>query len=179
MSGGLPANVNLVRLADQGTHLSGVIPLRRMTRLLTFCGSNEGVVSVELVFSRDRARDTRMLRGMVATEIATTCGRCLEPMTLALESRINFLVITPGQKSLEGQDGVIMAREPVSLIELVENELILVMPMYPKHELDQCPAKDVVGELDSQHGAPEPGPGDNGKASPFAELAKLKRSDRK
>ncbi|MEE8387142.1 MAG: YceD family protein [Acidiferrobacterales bacterium] len=179
MSGGLPANIDLLRLADQGTHLSGVIPLRRMKRLLTLCGSDEGVVSVELAFSRDRARDMRMMRGEMATEIATTCGRCLQPMTLALKSRINFLVTSPGQKSLEGQDGVIMARGPVSLTELVENELILVMPMYPKHELDQCPAKDVVGGSDAQRSAPEPGPSDSGKASPFAELAKLKRSDRK
>lgn len=179
MSGGLPANIDLLRLADLGAHLSGVIPLRRMKRLLTLCGSGEGVVAVELVFSRDRTRNTRMMRGEVETEIAATCGRCMEPMMLALKSRINFLVIGPGQKSMEGQDGVLMASGPVSLTELVENELILAMPMYPKHELDKCPAKDMVERSVSQHGTAAPEPQNSDKASPFAALAKLKRSDRK
>jgi uncharacterized protein len=178
MSGGLPASIDPIRLADQDTRLSGTIPLHRMKRLLTFCRSDEGVVSVELAFSHDRARGVRIMRGEVATEIATACERCREAMTLPLKSRIDLLVLVPGQENLAHQDDALMVSEPVSLSELVENELILAMPMIPIHQMDQCPAKELAGEPDSRRGAPEPEQGDSEKASPFAELTKLKRSDR-
>ncbi len=178
MSGGLPANIDLIRLADQDTRLSGAIPLRRMQRLLTYCRSGEGGASVELAFSHDQERDVRTICGEVAIEVTATCERCLEPMRLALKSHVNLLVLTPGQKSPEDQGDVLIASEPVSLTELVENELILAMPMTPKHQLDQCLAKELAEESGSRRGTPEPEQGDSEKASPFAGLAKLKRFDR-
>jgi uncharacterized protein len=176
MSGSLPSNIDPIQLADQDTHLSGVIPLRQMKRLLTYCRSDKGDVSVELALSHDRERDVRMMRGEVATEITTTCERCLEPMTLALQYRVNLRLLMPGQENLEEQDDVLIVSEPVSLAELVENELILAMPMIPKHAMDQCAAAKVAGGSDSRSGSPEPEQIDS-KESPFAGLAKLKRFD--
>lgn len=177
MSGSLPSSIDPIQLADQDTHLSGTIPLRRMKRLLTYCRSDKGDVSVELALGYDRGRDVRMMHGQVATEIATTCERCLEPMTLLLRGRVDLLLLTPGQENLEEQDDVLIVSEPVSLTELVENELILAMPMIPMHSLDQCTAAKVAGNSDTRSGTPKRDQGDS-KESPFAGLAKLKRIDR-
>lgn len=176
MSGSLPSNIDLIQLADQDTHLSGVIPLRQMKRLLTYCRSDKGDVSVELALSHDRGRDARVMRGEVATEITTTCERCLEPMTLALKNRVDLLLLTPGQENLEELDDVLIVSGPVSLTELVENELILAMPMIPKHAPDQCAAAKLAGDSDSRPGVLRPGQ-DDSKGSPFAGLAKLKKFD--
>ncbi|MFV1996413.1 MAG: DUF177 domain-containing protein [Acidiferrobacterales bacterium] len=173
----MPSSIDPIQLADQNTHLSGVIPLRRMKRLLAYCRSDKGDVSIELAFSYDRGREVRALRGEVATEITATCERCLEPVTLTLKNRVDLLLLTPGQGNLEEQDEVLIVTEPVSLAELVENELILGMPMVPKHALDQCMAAKVTGNSGIQSGTLEPAQ-DSGKESPFAGLAKLKRFDR-
>ena len=37
-----------------------------------------------------------------------------------------------------------MAEKAVALSALVEDELLLAMPMVPMHELNQCPARDYV-----------------------------------
>jgi len=177
MSGGLPASIDLIRLADQGDHLSGIIPLNRMTRLLTGCRSDEGVVTVDLSFHYDGQRDMRTIIGAVETEISLNCERCLEPMTLLLRSEVNLLVLLPGQESLAETDDALIADGPVSLAELVENELLLALPMMPMHPMDQCSATNQVVEAGSGSSTAEPEQGDN-KESPFAELAKLKRSDR-
>jgi len=177
MSVGLPSSIDPIQLADQNTHLSGVIPLCRMKRLLTYSRSDKGDVSIELAFDYDRGRDVRVLHGEVATEITTTCERCLEPVTLKLKSRINLLLLTPDQGNLEEQDDVLIVSEPVSLTELVENELILGLPMAPRHVLDQCTAAKVTGNSGFRSGTPKPEQGDRNE-SPFAKLAKLKRFDR-
>jgi uncharacterized protein len=175
MSGGLPANIDPIRLADQGTRLSGTIPLKRMKRLLTYCRSEEGEVRVDLEFCRDPESNRRTVQGTVEAEIDTTCERCLEPMKLLLEARVNLLLTTHEPGDVEEQEDVLVVEnEPTALSELVENELILAMPMIPMHRPDQCPAAGLMGDS---------GPGgkhkpESGKKSPFAELAKLKRTDR-
>lgn len=176
MSGGLPANIDPVRLADQGVRLAGTIPLRRMKRLLTYCRSDEGLVSVDLVFGHDSERHIRTINGLVTTRITTTCERCLEEMMLDLLGSVELLVYTAGQEILEDQENILIASESVSLDELVENELILAIPMMPAHQADKCAAKYVVAEPDPDHSAPVQG--DGNESLPFAALAKLKRSDR-
>ncbi len=177
MSGGLPASIDPIRLADQGDHLSGTIPLNRMKRLLANCRSDEGVVSVDLSFHYDGQRDVRAIIGAVMTEISLDCERCLQPMTLPLRGEVNLLVLMSGQETLAETDDALVASGPVSLAELVENELILALPMVPMHPMDKCSAAKQIEQTDSASVAPEPGQGGN-KESPFAELAKLKRSNR-
>jgi uncharacterized protein len=175
MSGGLPANVDPIRLADQGTRLSGTIPLKRMKRLLTYCRSEEGEARVDLEFNRDPERNLRTVQGTVEAEIVTTCERCLEPMTLSLEANVNLLLASrePGTVE-EPEDVLVVENEPIALSELVENELILAMPMIPMHQADQCPAAGLIGDSGPEgNNRPE-----SDKKSPFAELAKLKRSNR-
>lgn len=175
MSGGLPANIDPIRLADQGTRLSGTIPLTRMKRLLTYCRSEEGEVRVDLEFSRDPERNLRTVHGTVEAEIETTCERCLEPMTLSLEADVDLLLATHEPGNVEEQEDVLVVEnEPIALSELVENELILAMPMIPMHQPDQCPAAGLTGGS----GPDGSNKSESGKKSPFAELAKLKRSDR-
>ena len=175
MSGGLPANIDPIRLADQGTHLSGTIPLKRMKRLLTLCQSEEGEARVDLEFRRDPVRNVRNLSGTIRVEIETTCERCLEPMTLSLEASVDLILAGSESTGVDNSEDVLVVKDkPIALNELVENELILAMPMIPMHQLDQCPAADLIGDTSPERDKKP----DSDKTSPFAELAKLKRQDR-
>ena len=176
MSGGLPANIDPVRLADKGVHLEGTFPLRRMKRLLAFCRSDEGLVSVDLVFGHDRERHIRTISGFVTARITTTCVLCLAEMMLDLQGSMELMVYTAGQEILGDQENILIASGSVSLDELVENELILAMPMMPAHQTNKCTAINMAAEHDSGHSTPVQGDGD--KSLPFVALAKLKRSDR-
>lgn len=177
MSGGLPASIDPIRLADQNDHLSGTIPLNRMKRLLTCCRSDEGVVNVDLLFHYDGQRDVRTITGTLSIEISLNCERCLEPLILPLRCEVNLLALLPGQENLAETGDALIVSDPVSLIDLVENELILALPMIPMHPRDQCSATKRVMQADSGSTTPEPEQGDS-RESPFAKLAKLKRFDR-
>jgi uncharacterized protein len=176
MSGGLPASIDVIRLADQAARLSGTIPLKRMKRLLASCRSETGEVSVDLEFHSDAERGLRSLSGKIETVIETTCERCLEPMQLALSADVGMLIVT-GTQSIAGDDqsDVLQVDGPVALDELVENELILAMPMIPMHPAEQCPASGLIGTRPSvEDGKAEA----EAESSPFAKLAELKRDKR-
>jgi uncharacterized protein len=85
-------------------------------------------------------------------------------MTLTLEAEPSLLVVRADEHpELLAEDAeLLVAGKAVSLTELVEDELLLAMPMIPMHELSECPAS---ASLQAQQRSRE---------NPFAVLDKLK-----
>jgi uncharacterized protein len=164
MSSGLPATVDAIRLADTGTRLAGEIPLKAMPRLRSQCSDDQGKASVDLLFERSADQALRRIRGHISARVRVACQRCLEPMTLMLEAEPSLLIVKAEERQeLLAQDTeLVVAGKAVSLSELVEDELLLAMPMIPMHELSECPAS---ASLQAQQ---------RSQASPFAVLDKLK-----
>ncbi|OGA51872.1 MAG: hypothetical protein A3G25_21915 [Betaproteobacteria bacterium RIFCSPLOWO2_12_FULL_63_13] len=89
------------------------------------------------------------------------CQRCLKPVTFPLAFRAELL-LAESEREIEAADDEfdrVLASKAMHVDRLVEDEVILALPMVPRHE--QC--------SDGQGGTKV------GKPSPFAELAKLKR----
>jgi uncharacterized protein len=103
-----------------------------------------------------------------------TCQRCLQPVAceIALDTSIRFV---PDETTAERLDAefdydVLASDRPLDLRELIEDELLLALPLVPRH--DACPeplAADPAQALPAQaddHDAPA--------EHPFAALAALK-----
>ena len=128
MSGALPTSIDPVWLADQQTHLSGTIPLKRMTRLLADCRSGDGEVRIDLQFRSDPNGERRSVQGKIEASIETTCERCLESMTLPLLAEIDMLIVTAEQASvMDDHEDVLVVKGPVSLGELAESVQTLAL----------------------------------------------------
>lgn len=141
-----------------------------MPRLVELSLDRRGVVDAELSFDVGAGEGLRQMRGRVRAELHVTCQRCLEPMTLVLEIEPRLILLRPGEREeLAQQEDALVVTRAVPLSELVEDELLLAMPMIPKHALAQCPAKGRVGQS-------EPAPPTRG--NPFAALKAMKRKDR-
>ncbi|MGH8594504.1 MAG: hypothetical protein ACREX9_16765 [Gammaproteobacteria bacterium] len=63
--------------------------------------------------------------------------------------------------SLDFEPIQVFESETVSLLEMVEDELILALPMAPVHAIGDCRRKDIIGPAAENQ-------------SPFGVLAKLK-----
>ena len=100
------------------------------------------------------------------------CQRCLQPVALDLEvSRpLRFVAdeTTAAALDANSEDDVLVASRNLDLHELVEDELLLALPLVPKHE--RCPRNLPMATGDV---AAEPAP------SPFAALAALKRDSKR
>jgi uncharacterized protein len=172
MAGGLPVSVDPVRLADQDARLRGSLPIARMKRLVSMCVSDAGEARLELNFRREAESGLRRITGWIEAVVQCRCERCMEPFALPLAAEVDLLVVPPGSGELAGEGDVLEADGPVSLSEIVENELILAMPMVPMHPADQCPSGLAAGKAGE-----EDVPTKVRRENPFGVLAALRQKD--
>ena len=136
MSGRLPQQIDPIRLADEGGHLAGEIPGREFTRLQDHGLADNEPVQIDLRFEK-LAGGGRRLRGAIRARFETRCQRCLELMALEVEARPDIVLLT-GNATAPDEIDALTVDGPVRLVELIEDESLLAMPMIPMHEADRC-----------------------------------------
>ncbi|HEX7966022.1 MAG TPA: YceD family protein [Gammaproteobacteria bacterium] len=169
MSGALPPSLDLARAARQTYGLEGRLPVRSLPRLAAVLASDRGEVKVALEAGKDAARQVTVT-GRIDAELELTCQRCLEPVKLAVHAEPNLAWVKSDEQLAglsEEYEPLLSADGDVDLKELVADELLLALPLVPRHEGDTA-----CGELPG-HAAQAAEPVE--KKNPFAELAKLKR----
>ncbi len=140
MPDGLPSVVDPIELARAGARLAGALPLASMPRLVELGLARTGEVRIELEFGRDPHGQWRM-SGSAECNLTVACQRCLEPMTLTVRAPIRLALVRPGtpEGGATASDDVIEVAGAVSLAALVEDELLLALPLAPMHDPRVCP----------------------------------------
>ena len=112
------------------------------------------------------------LRLRARAQVPLECQRCLSPVveTLEIDRRFVFARDEEAAARLDEQseDDVLVLTRALDLQELLEDELILALPLVPRHE--RCP-QPLPLPADEPEDAEEPRP------NPFAALAALRRKD--
>jgi uncharacterized protein len=108
-----------------------------------------------------------------ATEVTLECQRCLQPMRMALdaERRIFFVEGEEVAAALdaESEDDVLALTATLDLPALIEDELLLALPLVPRHEVCGQPLPRAFVDDDPAVASAD---------KPFAPLAALKQSSR-
>ena len=103
--------------------------------------------------------------------VVRTCQRCLEPVVLSLvvDHRLRFVKgeAAAAQLDAAGDEDVLALEPTIDLLDLLEDELLLALPVIPLHEVCSPPAS-IPTEA--------PGVVDASAPNPFAILATLKPS---
>ncbi len=170
----LPHYIDPQRLAEQQAELAGSYPLAALDRLVSSLHSATGEVTFQLSFgmSGDRA----VVTGQVATRLPLTCQRCLRPVSWSVNRDISLgVILNPDQVAdlPDCYEPLVVAPDgTVALRDIVEDELILELPVVAFHPLAVCPARDQVSNY---------GPGEtealeelDQRPNPFAVLQGLK-----
>jgi uncharacterized protein len=110
------------------------------------------------------------LRLQAQTALSLVCQRCLQPMTVTLDVRPTIRFVHGAdlaqQLDEEGNEDVLDASAALDLRQLVEDELILALPLVPRH--------DVCAQPLAQANQGTDGDGTVSKAHPFAVLESLR-----
>jgi uncharacterized protein len=146
--------------ASAGATQHGILPLEGFSRLRDLLASDAGEVAYVVEGTRDQ-RGRPSLRVKVRGALQLRCQRCLEPLAFDVDAD-SLLVLAATQAEIdaepvEGPDRVLGERD-MRIRDLVEDELILALPLAPRHE--HCAGATVEGE---------------GGRSPFAGLRGLMR----
>jgi uncharacterized protein len=160
----LPRSVAVRKLAAQNQRLSGVIDGAGLPRLSEAVLAISDPVTVELRFDPGTAGFPEVT-GRVSAQVVMACQRCLGALTVVLEAPIAVGVvhdIAAEQRLPRRLDPWIVADEEGDLFDLVEEELLLALPIVALHEDESCHASPVVtGDA-------------GGTRNPFRVLAELK-----
>ncbi len=132
--------VNFARQIELNRTIEGVYPVSGLTRLKLAClnkglVSNEGSVTAKLKFGY--CVGFACLKGSVSATLVTECQRCLKPMQTEVTGRFKFaLVNNEDEFELlpEELEPYLLEGEEQSIIELIEDELLLSLPMVVVHE---------------------------------------------
>ena len=155
--------IDALEFARDHRSLDESMSLTDFQRLADVLLENEGVLRVKLEGMRDE-EGVSWLSLAVEGSLVLTCQRCLGrlQLPLKLDNRLQLVTNQDDWSDVDLENDafdILLAESPVSVQDLVEDEVILALPVSPMHE--NC---DM---LVSGSGGQE--------ASPFAALAKLKK----
>lgn len=116
----------------------GVIPLAEMPRLQSLALPQEGEVSVSFEFGHNLLNHA-LIKGHYVADILVECQRCLEPMSYPVEQDFELLIDAKDEDIESFQtDSVYTSDGYLDVFEVIEDELILALPLILMHEDTSC-----------------------------------------
>lgn len=167
MSQPLPAQIDPFQLADKSASLAGTLDAETLPRLRAAVLSLDGIAAT-LDFARDEGQRC-VIRGTASARVTLPCQRCLEPVRLTLQTAFHDAVVRDeaAAEGLPEELEPIIAGHSLAPAEVVEDELLLVLPIVPRHE-DSAACGPRAKVLQRQKTAEPKQP------NPFAVLKNLK-----
>ena len=111
------------------------------------------------------------LRLQARAILPLTCQRCLAPVDVAVEVERPFRFVADENSAMAEDDSsevdLLALSRAFDLVELIEDELLMGMPVAPRHEVCPEPVKLAVADEDFEPASAE-------RANPFAILQGIK-----
>ena len=148
----------------------GLIELSALKRLSSLILADEesaspSVIQVRFEFNLNTLKKA-VIKGHIATTLAVECQRCLDPMSHKVDQDFELLIDASDEEVQQFQLDTAYSDEGfLDVFEVIEDELILSLPLILMHEDSSCNTfwvPETVDEVDS------------GKPNPFAVLSTLK-----
>jgi uncharacterized protein len=174
-----PFRLDVAAFAKVAGQLEGRWPLQDLDRLAESRLADAETAGTDAVAWSARG-ESRAMRGgetqiwlhvEAETKVTLECQRCLRPVAAALKVNRSFLFVSgedaAAQLDTDSEDDVLALTRALDLRELIEDELLLALPIVPRHEVCPTPLRAPFGDDVADD-----------KPNPFAVLAALKNADR-
>ncbi|USZ14169.1 YceD family protein [Moraxella sp. FZFQ2102] len=164
----LPNNILLEKWADIGFHWQGEIAISEMPRLSE---QTVGAGALSVVADLQKTDGVLWLNYTVTGAVDVGCQRCLEPMSFDLSGAYRLALLQSEDEiaKTDGEEFVLIdelgesARRLLPIKELLEDELMLALPLSPRHDDCDLLIESVGDEIEEEE-----------SENPFAALAALK-----
>jgi uncharacterized protein len=160
------------RMAAGGDSLAGEFDASTLARVVDRLAPGAGPARIAWRIVGDHDAFQRpMLSVTIKGSLPLVCQRCLQPFAAPIAQQTRLLLARDETELglLDAEEPeVVLAAAPIDARTLVEDEILLSLPLAPRHAEGQCP--EGAG---SPGGRPEAG--GTGGTSPFASLAGLKK----
>jgi uncharacterized protein len=141
----------LTALGERRSVLRGEIELKRFNRLVDLLESDAGAVAAVLHFRKDPG-GWLIVELELETTVQLRCQRCLTPLEHHVKDKIEMALLESAslEQRLPAQyEPVVLEEDRLMPAMLIEDELIISLPIVPRHERpEECdaPAAGLVRE---------------------------------
>jgi uncharacterized protein len=134
MSGGLPEYLDLTRAGRAPLNLAGSLSLSRMPRLCAALADSSGEAGIDLrVFEEG---GLKVVQGSLRADLGLSCQRCFTPLLYPAIAEIRLAWARSPQEAEQlpsTYEALVSASGRVKLAELIEDELLLALPLVARH----------------------------------------------
>ncbi len=143
--------IDSISFAKKSESLQGKIAVARLERAMESLASAAGELNFRLIGGLDSRRRPNLVLS-ISGPVALTCQRCLVEFQhhLDLESRLILVENEAQLPDLEDEDpdvDVVVASRKTNVLEMIEDEIILGLPLAPRHDVE-CVAVRVVDDAE-------------------------------
>lgn len=175
-----PLRLDVAAFAEAGAELSGAWPLATLGRLAASTSAEAPPTADDAVqwaargsCRRRTGAEPELRIGLQArAALRLVCQRCLQPVeaVVDIDRPLRFVAGEAQAAALdaESDEDVLVLSRSLDLRELVEDELLLELPLVPRHEACPAPLAAGAGPASAEDAPARP--------NPFAALAALKKS---
>lgn len=152
-----PVRVMPRKLCNRNGSINSTLPVAKLLRLSEFLHDNNGHAEVSLSFDKDDAGHC-LITGSLKADVNMVCQRCLEATEVKLASDFAIKVAESDKEardmaqssanSLEQLEVVRSEEGELDLLSLVEDELIMSLPIVASHADKDC--SDTLKSLQQQ-----------------------------
>ncbi|MCF6765356.1 YceD family protein [Thiotrichales bacterium 19S3-7] len=141
MKTGLPTQIDPARFARESRILKGNVPQNVLPRLEDALYRTDHMIDTTLIFKVD-GQGYIVIEGNIKTTVILECQRTLEPFEYPVESDFKLVVVADDRMAdaLSGEYEPCIYDENgmVSPLEIIEEEILLSLPLVAKKELKDC-----------------------------------------
>lgn len=167
----LPKRLDAQKMIDNEQVLTGSVESSGFERLADAVESVIKPIDYRFAFNRD-IEGTRVIDGTCATQVSMVCQRCLKPVELDIlgEFQLGLAFSDDEAKHLPKRYEPALMDENGNIDpwELLEDELLLALPMFANHADGECAFKQPEAEVEQIDEAASK------KDNPFDVLKQLK-----
>jgi len=145
-----PITINNLEVAKKQEKLEGEIDVNDCLRLKdVLAQQGEGAQGILYQLSGDASKyHLPSIKLSVDATLTVVCQRCLNEMQLPLSVEYYYVLSETEPEAFDGDDDVdwLEVSREMNLSELIEDELLIAMPLAPTHAHSCKPAKHESGE---------------------------------
>lgn len=174
-----PLRLDVAALAQAQATITGEWPLNELERLAA-CAPGELPQTAPQPVTWQVEGELRQKQGgepevwlhlQAAAKVPLECQRCLRPVVeeVEVERALRFVASEnlAAEQDLESEEDVLALTRSLDLKSLVEDELLLALPIVPRHGVCPQPLQPANAQAEESEA--------NARPNPFAALAVLKR----
>jgi uncharacterized protein len=151
--------IDAPEFARLGRVLEGRVPLAEFGRLQSWLSDAAGKLQYRIGGTVDQQGYPSLVFDLQA-RLLVTCQRCLQELELPVNvhNRIRLVespgAALPGQadQALAGEEDFVAASGPLDLLAMIEDEMILALPLAPRHEQCELAGGGIGTQIESPFG---------------------------